>query len=156
MSAPTRFAGTTGHPVGEEKTGLAVGMDKGVALTKRALPKKHSYTKGVRRRHSLSPSSRQQGDARATGVAAARGCRGQPSEAGCRLPGFSAAPSRRARLARLAVAVAAPALCCGQALALLRACRLPVALRRCIAPLSERLLPSLLLAEAEQARGLRA
>lgn len=26
MSAPTRFAGTTGHPKGEVKTGLAVGQ----------------------------------------------------------------------------------------------------------------------------------
>ncbi|KAL1503055.1 hypothetical protein AB1Y20_011122 [Prymnesium parvum] len=46
MSAPTRFAGTTGHPVGETKTGLAAGMDKGMQLTKRALPVKHSYRKG--------------------------------------------------------------------------------------------------------------
>ena len=34
MSAPTRFAGTTGHPVGDTKTGLAVGMDKGKVVTK--------------------------------------------------------------------------------------------------------------------------
>lgn len=47
MSQPTRFAGTTGHPVGEEKSGLAAGIDKGVALTKRPLPSKHSYRKGV-------------------------------------------------------------------------------------------------------------
>jgi len=47
MSAPTRFAGTTGHPRAEEKNGLAVGMDKGHVLTKRALPKKQSYRKGV-------------------------------------------------------------------------------------------------------------
>ena len=109
MSAPTRFAGTTGHPVGEEKTGLAVGMDKGVALTKRALPKKHSYTKGVRRRHSLSPSSRQQGDARATGVAGAAASRlklaagcpasAQPRAAGRDWPGW---PSQLRRLRSVA------------------------------------------------------
>ena len=53
MSAPQRFAGTTGHPVGEERSGLAVGMDKGMQLTKRALPTKQSYRKGVRRRPAL-------------------------------------------------------------------------------------------------------
>ena len=53
MSAPQRFAGTTGHPVGEERSGLAVGIDKGMQLTKRALPTKQSYRKGVRRRPAL-------------------------------------------------------------------------------------------------------
>lgn len=48
MSAATRFAGTTGHPVGETKTNLAVGMDKGRQLTKIALKPKPSYRKGVR------------------------------------------------------------------------------------------------------------
>ena len=47
MSAPTRFAGTTGHPVSETKTGLAVGMDKGHVVTKRKLEQKPSYRKGV-------------------------------------------------------------------------------------------------------------
>jgi len=46
MSAATRFAGTTGHPVGETKTNLAVGMDKGRQLTKIALKPKPSYRKG--------------------------------------------------------------------------------------------------------------
>jgi large subunit ribosomal protein L36e len=46
MSAPTRFAGTTGHPVGETKTGYAVGMDKGKALTKLELKQRPSYRKG--------------------------------------------------------------------------------------------------------------
>ena len=43
-----RIVGFTGHPVGEEKSGLAVGMDKGRALTKRELKPKPSYRKGVR------------------------------------------------------------------------------------------------------------
>merc|ERR1712113_575650 len=41
----TRVAGT-GHPVGDEKTGLAVGMDKGHVLTKLDLKPKPSYRKG--------------------------------------------------------------------------------------------------------------
>ena len=48
MSQPQRFAGTTGHPVGETKTGLAVGMDKGRVVTKLELKQKPSYRKGVR------------------------------------------------------------------------------------------------------------
>ena len=44
----SRIVGFTGHPVGEEKSGLAVGMDKGRALTKRELKPKPSYRKGVR------------------------------------------------------------------------------------------------------------
>lgn len=44
----SRFAGTTGHPVAEEKSGLAVGMDHGMVLTKRELKPKPSYRKGVR------------------------------------------------------------------------------------------------------------
>ena len=54
MATATRFAGTTGHPVGEEKTGLAVGMDKGMIVTKRALKPKPSYRKGVRLRPHAS------------------------------------------------------------------------------------------------------
>lgn len=54
MATATRFAGTTGHPVGEEKTGLAVGMDKGLVVTKRALKPKPSYRKGVRLRPHAS------------------------------------------------------------------------------------------------------
>merc|ERR1719152_1014654 len=42
----SRFPGTTGHPVGEEKSGLAVGMDHGLALTKREMKPKPSYRKG--------------------------------------------------------------------------------------------------------------
>lgn len=42
----SRFAGTTGHPVAEEKSGLAVGMDHGMVLTKRELKPKPSYRKG--------------------------------------------------------------------------------------------------------------
>ena len=44
----TRIVGFTGHPVAEQKSGLAVGMDKGRALTKRELKPKPSYRKGVR------------------------------------------------------------------------------------------------------------
>merc|ERR1712216_63658 len=46
MSGVTRFAGTTGHPKGEVKTGLAAGVDKGKALTKFALKAKPSHRKG--------------------------------------------------------------------------------------------------------------
>merc|ERR1719478_366957 len=46
MSQPTRFAGTTGHPVGDTKTGLAVGIDKGKVVTKLDLKQKPSYRKG--------------------------------------------------------------------------------------------------------------
>ena len=46
MSAPTRFAGTTGHPVGDTKTGLAVGMDHGKVVTKIPLKPRPSYRKG--------------------------------------------------------------------------------------------------------------
>ena len=46
MSAPTRFAGTTGHPVGETKTNLAVGMDKGKVVTKMEQKPKPSHRKG--------------------------------------------------------------------------------------------------------------
>merc|ERR550514_2678945 len=46
MSAVTRFAGTTGHPVAEVKTGMAAGMDKGHVVTKLALKPKPSYRKG--------------------------------------------------------------------------------------------------------------
>jgi large subunit ribosomal protein L36e len=46
MSGTARFAGTTGHPVGETKTNLAVGMDHGKVVTKIALPQKPSYRKG--------------------------------------------------------------------------------------------------------------
>ena len=46
MSQPTRFAGTTGHPVGETKTNLAVGMDHGKVVTKIALKQAPSYRKG--------------------------------------------------------------------------------------------------------------
>jgi len=46
MSAPTRFAGTTGHPVGETKTNLAAGMDKGKQLTKLELKPRPSQRKG--------------------------------------------------------------------------------------------------------------
>lgn len=46
MSAPTRFAGTTGHPRGETKTGLAVGMDHGRVVTKIELKQRPSYRKG--------------------------------------------------------------------------------------------------------------
>merc|ERR1712060_403832 len=44
MSA--RLTGFTGHPVGETKTGLAVGMDCGHVLTKRDMKPKPSYRKG--------------------------------------------------------------------------------------------------------------
>ena len=46
MSGTGRYAGTTGHPVADEKSGLAAGMDKGKRLTKREMPKKPSYRKG--------------------------------------------------------------------------------------------------------------
>ena len=46
MSQPTRFAGTTGHPVGETKTNLAVGMDHGKVVTKLPLKQRPSYRKG--------------------------------------------------------------------------------------------------------------
>lgn len=55
MSQPQRFAGTTGHPVGETKTGLAVGMDKGRVVTKLELKQKPSYRKGVRAARHLRP-----------------------------------------------------------------------------------------------------
>eukprot|EP00315_Gephyrocapsa_oceanica_P009459 CAMPEP_0185306416 /NCGR_PEP_ID=MMETSP1363-20130426/16073_1 /TAXON_ID=38817 /ORGANISM="Gephyrocapsa oceanica, Strain RCC1303" /LENGTH=114 /DNA_ID=CAMNT_0027903701 /DNA_START=62 /DNA_END=406 /DNA_ORIENTATION=+ len=42
----TRLTGFTGHPKGERKTGLAVGMDKGHVLTSRDLKPKPSYRKG--------------------------------------------------------------------------------------------------------------
>jgi len=42
----TRVLGFTGHPVGEEKTGIAIGMDKGHVLTKREMKPKPSYRKG--------------------------------------------------------------------------------------------------------------
>uniref|UniRef100_A0A6S9SL99 60S ribosomal protein L36 n=1 Tax=Chrysotila carterae TaxID=13221 RepID=A0A6S9SL99_CHRCT len=42
----TRLTGFTGHPKGETKTGLAVGMDSGHVLTKRELKPKPSYRKG--------------------------------------------------------------------------------------------------------------
>merc|ERR1711997_1262230 len=45
-SMATRLAGFTGHPVGEEKTGVAVGIDKGHVTTKRELKPKPSYRKG--------------------------------------------------------------------------------------------------------------
>ena len=48
MSAPTRFAGTTGHPIGETKSGLAVGADHGKVLTKLELKQRPSQRKGVR------------------------------------------------------------------------------------------------------------
>ena len=48
VSAPTRFAGTTGHPVGETKTGYAVGMDHGKVVTKLELKPRPSHRKGVR------------------------------------------------------------------------------------------------------------
>ena len=41
-----RFAGTTGHPVAEVKTGLSAGMDKGHVVTKLELKQKPSYRKG--------------------------------------------------------------------------------------------------------------
>ena len=46
MSATGRVTGFTGHPVGETKTNLCVGMDKGKPLTKRALPTKQVSKKG--------------------------------------------------------------------------------------------------------------
>ena len=46
MSQPTRFAGTTGHPVGETKTNLAVGMDHGKVVTKLERKQLPSYRKG--------------------------------------------------------------------------------------------------------------
>ena len=46
MSAPTRFAGTTGHPRGETKTGFAVGMDHGRVVTKLELKQRPSQRKG--------------------------------------------------------------------------------------------------------------
>ena len=46
MSAAGRVTGFTGHPVGETKTNLCVGMDKGKPLTKRALPTKQVHKKG--------------------------------------------------------------------------------------------------------------
>merc|ERR1712085_31826 len=45
-SAAGRVTGFTGHPVGETKTNLCVGMDKGKPLTKRALPTKQVHKKG--------------------------------------------------------------------------------------------------------------
>lgn len=54
MSAPTRFAGTTGHPKGEVKTGFAVGIDHGKVVTKLEMKPKPSYRKGVRARHHTS------------------------------------------------------------------------------------------------------
>lgn len=53
MSAPTRFAGTTGHPVGETKTNLCVGMDKGKVVSKLEKKQKPSYRKGVRERPAI-------------------------------------------------------------------------------------------------------
>ena len=44
--AAARVTGFTGHPKGETKTNLAVGVDKGRALTKRDLKPKQSYRKG--------------------------------------------------------------------------------------------------------------
>ena len=46
MSAPTRFAGTTGHPVGDTKTNMAVGMDHGKVVTKLELKPRPSQRKG--------------------------------------------------------------------------------------------------------------
>lgn len=46
MSGTGRVTGFTGHPVGETKTNLCVGMDKGKPLTKRALPTKQVSKKG--------------------------------------------------------------------------------------------------------------
>jgi len=46
MSAPTRFAGTTGHPVGDTKTGYAVGMDHGKVVTKLEQKQRPSQRKG--------------------------------------------------------------------------------------------------------------
>ena len=46
MSQATRFAGTTGHPVGETKTNLAVGMDHGKVVTKLELKQRPSLRKG--------------------------------------------------------------------------------------------------------------
>ena len=45
-TATNRFAGTTGHPVGETKTGFAVGMDKGHVVTKLEQKQRPSYRKG--------------------------------------------------------------------------------------------------------------
>eukprot|EP00308_Calcidiscus_leptoporus_P002168 CAMPEP_0119369270 /NCGR_PEP_ID=MMETSP1334-20130426/15820_1 /TAXON_ID=127549 /ORGANISM="Calcidiscus leptoporus, Strain RCC1130" /LENGTH=115 /DNA_ID=CAMNT_0007386099 /DNA_START=103 /DNA_END=450 /DNA_ORIENTATION=- len=45
MSA-ARLTGFTGHPIGESKTGLAVGMDSGHVLTKHDMKPKPSYRKG--------------------------------------------------------------------------------------------------------------
>ena len=46
MSAPTRFAGTTGHPIGDTKTNMAVGADHGKVVTKLELKQRPSYRKG--------------------------------------------------------------------------------------------------------------
>ena len=46
MSSVGRVTGFTGHPKGESKTNLSVGMDKGKQLTKRELKPKQSYAKG--------------------------------------------------------------------------------------------------------------
>ena len=46
MSGVGRITGFTGHPKGETKTNLAVGIDHGKALTKRELKPKQSYRKG--------------------------------------------------------------------------------------------------------------
>ena len=46
MSGTNRFAGTTGHPVSETKTGLAVAMDKGHVVTKIEQKQRPSYRKG--------------------------------------------------------------------------------------------------------------
>ena len=46
MSNPQRFAGTTGHPVGETKTNLAVGMDHGKVVTKLEQKQRPSLRKG--------------------------------------------------------------------------------------------------------------
>ena len=53
MSAVTRFAGTTGHPVGETKTNLAVGMDHGKQLTKIELKQRPSTRKGKQNKRVL-------------------------------------------------------------------------------------------------------
>merc|ERR1711967_219554 len=46
MSGVGRITGFTGHPKAEQKSGLAVGVDHGKALTKRSLKPKQSYAKG--------------------------------------------------------------------------------------------------------------
>ena len=50
-----RIVGFTGHPVAEERSGLAVGMDKGRQMTKRELKPKPSYRKGVRAARLCQP-----------------------------------------------------------------------------------------------------